>query len=838
MADPMADPIAHSMAHHMTQPMAPTPDRGGDRGGDGGGVGRGAGPSRGAMRGNRHMGAPEGIDPPTRPKHLATKQGTKGTMLKLVANYFPLKKVPDWSLRLYRVDIAPDEDRTSERKFLLKAHKDKLGGYLFDGTVLYTTRSLTSPQNRSVTWTSSSKDGAQIYTITIKDTGKEGTEVQVGDYAYIQVYNLLVRACIGALGLQLVGRDFYDANAKIPLAKHGIELWPGYKTSIRQHESDILMCVEVAHKVMRMETVYDILREVHKRSSNPNDFRKEFERQVLSCIVLTKYNNKTYRIDDVNWDVHPDSTFESKKGGGRITYVQYMYQRYQITIGDLKQPMLVSRAKARDIRRGMADIIHLIPELCSCTGLTEGMRTNFHLMKDLAVYTRVSPDVRIQKLRDFNKRLQHNREAVNFLRSFGMTLDQDLVKLQGRQLEGAAIVLGGNTKCPPDANADWTYKLKYSHMYKCVQLENWVVVTPSAKRREVANFIDCLKKAGVGMNFRINSPEIREIQHDTTGKILEELGYVLDRTRPQLIMCLVTGTRADRYSAIKKRCCVDRAVPTQVLLAKNVQGEPRKMMSVATKVAIQMNCKIGGSPWTVSLPQGLMVVGFDVCHDTMSRNQSYGAMVASLTDDMSKYFSVVSAHTCGEELSNNFALNIVKAIRKYMDVNNGAKPMKIVIYRDGVGEGQLPYVVSTELEGINEKLKQIYSPDEVKMSFVIVTKRINTRIFSENRCNPPPGTVVDSVVTDPAKYDFFLVSQSVRDGTVSPTSYNVIHDGIHWSPDIMQKLSYNLCHLYFNWSGTVRVPAPCQYAHKLAFLVGQAIHRQPNAQMEDTLYFL
>ena len=42
--------------------------------------------------------------------------------------------------------------------------------------------------------------------------------------------------------------------------------------------------------------------------------------------------------------------------------------------------------------------------------------------------------------------------------------------------------------------------------------------------------------------------------------------------------------------------------------------------------------------------------------------------------------------------------------------------------------------------------------------------------------NPPSGTVVDDVVTQPECYDFFLVSQSVGQGTVNHTSYNVIED--------------------------------------------------------------
>ena len=97
---------------------------------------------------------------------------------------------------------------------------------------------------------------------------------------------------------------------------------------------------------------------------------------------------------------------------------------------------------------------------------------------------------------------------------------------------------------------------------------------------------------------------------------------------------------------------------------------------------------------------------------------------------------------------------------------------------------------------------------------------------------------MDSVVTLPERYDYFLVSQSVRQGTVNPTSYNVIHDDVgkehlgswfilfsYWwpslalKPDQLQKLTYKLCHLYYNWPGTVRVPAVCQYAHKVSSVI-------------------
>jgi len=56
----------------------------------------------------------------------------------LQSNHFKLPTVPDWNLYMFRIDFEPEETRTFVRKGLLKLHKDKVGPYIFDGTVLYT----------------------------------------------------------------------------------------------------------------------------------------------------------------------------------------------------------------------------------------------------------------------------------------------------------------------------------------------------------------------------------------------------------------------------------------------------------------------------------------------------------------------------------------------------------------------------------------------------------------------------------------------------------------------------------------------------------------------------
>lgn len=139
-------------------------------------------------------------------------------------------------------------------------------------------------------------------------------------------------------------------------------------------------------------------------------------------------------------------------------------------------------------------------------------------------------------------------------------------------------------------------------------------------------------------------------------------------------------------------------------------------------------------------------------------------------------------------------------------------------YRDGVGDGQLPVCREYEIPQMSNACRQIDDSYRPKITFIVVQKRINTRIFAvagrDNLENPLPGCVLDHTITRRNMYDFFLVPQSVRQGTVSPTHYIVVQDDSEFAPDILQRLSYKLCFLYYNWPGSIRVPACCQVCYR------------------------
>ena len=130
-----------------------------------------------------------------------------------------------------------------------------------------------------------------------------------------------------------------------------------------------------------------------------------------------------------------------------------------------------------------------------------------------------------------------------------------------------------------------------------------------------------------------------------------------------------------------------------------------------------------------------------------------------------------------------------------------------------------------ELPQIQSAIKKVSSEDEIKVMIVLVNKRVNQRFFKgDNRQrlgNPLPGTVVDSDIVSADAYDFFLISQTSRQGVVSPTHYVVVYDSIQKDANLIQLLTYKLCFTYYNVSGSIKVPAPVQYAHRLANLIGE-----------------
>ena len=222
--------------------------------------------------------------------------------------------------------------------------------------------------------------------------------------------------------------------------------------------------------------------------------------------------------------------------------------------------------------------------------------------------------------------------------------------------------------------------------------------------------------------------------------------------------------------SFRKLCCLESPVPSQVICAKTLDN-PRRLSSVVSKIALQIQCKLGGELWGCQTPNaGLMVIGIDVFHDASRLQGSVAAICASTNASFSLWHSQsLSPQERGQELIDTLKVAFIESLRAYRASNN-VWPRSVLVFRDGIGNAQINASAQLEISSLKSALQAILEPDETepKYAFVVVQKRINTRFLTISPTgvvsNPKPGTVVDSVVKRRGHKEFFLVSQNVRQG--------------------------------------------------------------------------
>lgn len=229
-----------------------------------------------------------------RPAHVESKAGTTGAPIQLVANYFILHTRPDAAIYQYHVDFNPPVDSKALRKKLLRDHEELVGKVrAFDGMVLFLPRRLPNPETDLV---SKLKEGDEVH-IKIKLTN----ELQPDNPTCLQLINILFRRVQEKLEMQEIGRHYYNPRLRKEVQEHKVEIWPGFIASILSYERHVMLCAEISHKILRTITVLEMMYDLY--ASARRDFHAEATRKLVGTIIMTRYNNKTYRIDDIDWEI-------------------------------------------------------------------------------------------------------------------------------------------------------------------------------------------------------------------------------------------------------------------------------------------------------------------------------------------------------------------------------------------------------------------------------------------------------------------------------------------------------------------------------------------------------
>lgn len=286
------------------------------------------------------------------------------------------------------------------------------------------------------------------------------------------------------------------------------------------------------------------------------------------------------------------------------------------------------------------------------------------------------------------------------------------------------------------------------------------------------------------------------------------------------------------YSPLKNSAETVLGMVTQCVTDQSVT----KRCNPATIVNIlqKLNAKLGGTNNTIPavktiiFNRPIMIMGADVTHPapTEMNRPSVAAVVASVDRLAFRYistFRIQKQNTVAKariEIIEDMKNVAKELLLGFYRINNGVKPAKIIFYRDGVSEGQFRQVQQHEVAALRAACSELEPGYQPGITFLTVQKRHHTRFMPRDRTdgcgksgNVPPGTVVDTVITHPVDFDFFLCSHFGIQGTSRPAHYYVLWDDNDFDADSLQKLTFGLCHTYARCARSVSIPTPVYYAH-------------------------
>ncbi|KAI9916307.1 hypothetical protein PsorP6_018160 [Peronosclerospora sorghi] len=202
---------------------------------------------------------------------------------------------------------------------------------------------------------------------------------------------------------------------------------------------------------------------------------------------------------------------------------------------------------------------------------------------------------------------------------------------------------------------------------------------------------------------------------------------------------------------------------------------------------MKVNTKLGGKNGVISGPfphvsaSRTIIFGADVTHPSpMDRTRpSIAAVTASMDANFIRHASSIQAQGHRVEQITNLKEMTMELMKQFYRQTRG-KPDRIVSYRDGVSEGQFHMVLNFEVTAIREACQALEVGYMSPITFVIVQKRHNTRLFpdsskdADRSGNVKAGTVVETGICHPIENDFYLMSHADLQVTSRPTHYHVL----------------------------------------------------------------
>ncbi|CAH8821433.1 unnamed protein product [Trichobilharzia szidati] len=436
----------------------------------------------------------------------------------------------------------------------------------------------------------------------------------------------------------------------------------------------------------------------------------------------------------------------------------------------------------------------------------------------------VRPQERFQELQNFANNMLKSHPLIQ---QFGLAIEPRPVEVKARVLQPPSAKFGRSGVQPLKAGS-WMSPDFHEPAGKGVELMWAILCVPPNQRSQshIQKVMSEMPRAGSRYGVRLSPrPIVAQCPTGELGRRFEDFS----RQGCSFVLLILYDER--NYSAVKRLSDLQMGIRTQCVLGRTLEKA-----NVCPNLLLKLNGKLGGVNWQIpdlikNSGELLMVFGADVTHPAPTQThgeirKSVAAVIGSVSPDLMRYAVVIRQQATTEkgnkgarEIIDDMRVIVKELLEVYLRNTNGRFPTRILFYRDGVSEGQFENVLVEELAAIQRACADIRPGEEPAITYIVVQKRHHIRFRpSEPRArNVEPGTVVDTDITHPREFDFYLCSQEGIQGTSKPAHYHVLYDDSDWTSDGLQLFTYHLCYAYMRCSRSVSYPAPTYYSHLAAF---------------------
>ncbi|KAF2670412.1 Piwi-domain-containing protein [Microthyrium microscopicum] len=439
------------------------------------------------------------------------------------------------------------------------------------------------------------------------------------------------------------------------------------------------------------------------------------------------------------------------------------------------------------------------------------------------------------------------------LEKYQIKIADGLITVRGRVLPVPKVTYGKNKSIQP---ADGSWNMRDISFYQAQDMKAWsyVLLVTRQNQRDVEGQMERLGNTMKAMHNSLRASGVTalaplpgKVVHMSNPDDTAALENTLKGAAGKLRVILIALPMANHpvYPIIKRLGDVKYGIHTICCSPKLFEdrGQPMYMANIALK----FNLKLGGTNQIARnasfslIDQGeTMIVGLDVTHPAPgSKGPSIAAMVATIDKNLGQWPATVrvQSETRKEQVDNlgdMFKRHLMLWYSKHKKY-----PSNIIIYRDGVSEGQYEMALNTELPQLREPCKGLYPANDTKaglprMTLLIVAKRHHTRFYptslqdADRNGNCRPGTVVDRGITDARAWDFYLQPHSALQGTARPAHYMILCDEVlraHYAKgktalppgytsvaDVLEDMTHGMSYAFGRATKAVRVCPPAKYA--------------------------